>query len=193
METARIHEIFQTSSQLKLACSESLTPVIAKTADAMIGALKKGRKICWMGNGGSAADAQHMAAELVSRFYKERQALPSLSFHENTSSLTAIANDYEYEKVFERQVEAFVQPGDIVVGLSTSGRSKNVLRALKKAKEMNGVTVGLTGEDPSLLREFTDYCISVPSRDTPRIQECHTTIGHILCELIEKAFLVHGK
>jgi len=161
---------------------------IEKVAKVMINAYKNKKKVVWFGNGGSAADAQHLATELVSKFYKERAALPSMAFTTNTSTLTAISNDYDFDRVFERQVEAFVEKGDIVVGISTSGNSKNVIRALELAKKKGAVTVGMTGEGGGKMADLLDYLIAVPSKDTPRIQESHITIGHILCYLVEEAF-----
>jgi D-sedoheptulose 7-phosphate isomerase len=189
MTTDSIRSIFDASARLKLACAETMAPQLSAVADAMVAALKAGKKICWMGNGGSAADAQHMAAELVCRFYKDRQALPSMSFHENASSVTAIANDYAYDHIYARQAEAFVQPGDVVVGISTSGRSKNVILGLQASREKGAVTVAMTGSETSAIADCVDHCLAVPSTDTPRIQECHTTIGHILCEIVENAFV----
>jgi len=162
-------------------------PIIADVGKVMIDAYRNRKKVVWFGNGGSAADAQHLATELVSKFYLERNALPSMAFTTNTSTLTAISNDYDFDRVFERQVEAFVTEGDVVVGISTSGNSGNVIRALVLAREMGAVTVGMTGEGGGKMKELCDHLVAVPSRDTPRIQEAHITIGHILCYLVEEA------
>ena len=139
------------------------------------------------GNGGSAADAQHIAAEFVGRYYLDRPALPAQALTVNTSSLTAIANDYDYDQIFSRQIEAFGQAGDVAIGISTSGNSRNIVEALRVAKRKDMVTVGMTGESGGQLKVEVDYCICVPSRDTPRIQEAHILVGHILSELVEQA------
>ena len=158
---------------------------IEKAAKIMIESLKSGRKILVFGNGGSAADSQHMAAELVGRFKMERKALPAIALTVNTSSLTAIANDYGYEFVFSRQIEALGAKGDAAFGISTSGNSKNVIEALRKAKEMGLKTIALTGGDGGKMKEMCDVSIMVGTRDTPRVQESHIMIIHIICSLIE--------
>lgn len=147
--------------------------------------LAKGAKILWMGNGGSAADSQHMAAEIVGRFVKERKGLPSIALTTDTSILTAVGNDYGYEHVFSRQVEALCNAGDVVIGISTSGNSANVVRAAKVAHELGAYVVGFTGEQGGKLAEIADCMIKVPSKTTARIQECHILVGHILCECID--------
>jgi len=147
--------------------------------------LAKGGKILWMGNGGSAADSQHLAAEIVGRFVKERKGLPSIALTTDTSILTAVGNDYGYEQIFSRQVEALCRPEDVVVGITTSGNSANIVRALELAKEIGAFTVGFTGENGGRIGEFCDAMIRVPSRTTARIQECHILVGHILCECID--------
>jgi len=149
-------------------------------------AYRAGGKVVLCGNGGSAADAQHIAAELVGRFLLERRALPALALTTNTSSLTAIANDKNYEDVFRRQVEALVDGKDVVIGISTSGNSANVIKAMEEAKKKGARTIALTGRGGSKLAEAADLTITVPSDSTPRIQEAHITIGHIICELVEK-------
>jgi len=159
---------------------------ITLAADKMVECYKQHQGcVYFCGNGGSAADAQHLAAELVSRFYLERRGLASQALTANTSVLTAIANDYDYERVFARQVEAFVKPGDVVVGLSTSGNSKNVIAALASARERGAFTLGFTGGSGGKMKDVCNACVRVPSSDTPRIQECHILLGHILCELVE--------
>ncbi len=165
---------------------KKLTPIIAKISKKIINAYKNKKKVVLFGNGGSAADAQHIAAEFVGKFYKDRDSLPSLAFHTNTSVLTAIANDFGYDLVFERQVSSFVEEGDIAIGISTSGNSPNVIKGLLKAKEKGAVTIGFTGEKPSKVEEIVDLCLKIPSSDTPRIQEGHITVGHIICYLVEK-------
>ncbi|MFA4843425.1 MAG: D-sedoheptulose 7-phosphate isomerase [Candidatus Margulisiibacteriota bacterium] len=174
------------SIAVKTEVLKSLVPAIEKAARTMIEALKTGNKILFFGNGGSAADAQHLAAELVGRFLKDRAALPGLALTTDTSILTALSNDFGFETVFARQVEALAKPGDVAFGISTSGNSKNVLTALEKAREMNCKTIGLLGCDGGRIAEVVDVSITVPCRATPRVQESHITIGHILCGLVEQ-------
>ncbi|RXK01300.1 phosphoheptose isomerase [Arcobacter sp. CECT 8986] len=147
--------------------------------------LKNGNKILLCGNGGSAADAQHIAAELTGRYKTERRGLPGIALTTDTSALTAIGNDYGYDRVFDRQVEALANKGDLVIGISTSGNSKNVLSALNLAKELGCKTVGLTGRDGGAMNEACDVNLVVPSNDTPRIQEMHILIGHTICQIID--------
>ena len=165
---------------------KNLTPLIAKISEKIINAYRNKKKVVLFGNGGSAADAQHIAAEFVGKFYKDRESLPSLAFHTNTSVLTAIANDFGYDLVFERQVSSFVEEGDIAIGISTSGNSPNVIKGLIKAKEKGAITVGFTGQKQNKIEEIVDLCLKIPSSDTPRIQEGHITVGHIICYLVEK-------
>lgn len=165
---------------------KNLTPIIAKISEKIIEAYRNKKKVVLFGNGGSAADAQHIAAEFVGKFYKNRDSLPSLAFHTNTSVLTATANDFGYDLVFERQVSSFVEEGDIVIGISTSGNSPNVIKGLIKAKEKGAITVGFTGEKQNTIEQIVDVCLKIPSTDTPRIQEGHITVGHIICYLVEK-------
>ncbi len=159
---------------------------LAHVAEVLVRAYRQGNKMILFGNGGSAADAQHIAAELVGRFYLERPSLAAEALTVNTSSLTAISNDYDFDTVFARQIEALGRPGDVAVGISTSGKSENVVRALHVARERGMLTIGLTGQDGGRLEKIVDYCICVPSRDTARIQEGHILVGHILCEIVEK-------
>jgi D-sedoheptulose 7-phosphate isomerase len=158
---------------------------IAGVVKEFVAALSHGHKILLFGNGGSAADAQHIAAEFVGRFQMERAPLPALALTVNTSTLTGIGNDYAFESVFSRQVEALGMPGDVAVGISTSGKSPNVLKALATAKAKGLVTVALTGKFGSMLEEVAQYCLCVPSDETPRIQESHILIGHIISQLTE--------
>lgn len=151
-------------------------------------AIELGFTIFFMGNGGSAADSQHLAAELVGRFYKERKGLPAIALTTDTSILTAVGNDYGYEEVFSRQIEALIKPNDIVFGLSTSGNSSNIIKAIDKAKKSGAITIGLTGNDGGQLKEICDHCLIIPSNNTARIQEAHILIGHIICEIIEEGF-----
>lgn len=144
-------------------------------------------KVLWAGNGGSAADAQHLAAELSGRFYYDRPPLFSEALHVNTSYTTAVANDYSYDVIYSRLVKAMGRKGDVFIGLSTSGNSKNVIEALKVANDIGMITVGFTGESGGNMKEHCNYLINIPSRDTPRIQECHMILGHTICELVEIA------
>jgi D-sedoheptulose 7-phosphate isomerase len=161
--------------------------LIAAVGEELIEAYRAGRKLLIFGNGGSASDAQHIAAELVGRYYFDRRALPALALTVNASSLTAIGNDYSFDHVFARQVEAFGHAGDVAVGISTSGNSANVIEGVHAAKRMGLVTVGLTGAGGGRLKGEVDYCVAVPSADTPRIQEAHALIGHVWCEMVERA------
>jgi D-sedoheptulose 7-phosphate isomerase len=165
---------------------------IATVSQILIEALKKGNKPLLFGNGGSAADAQHIAAEFVGRFAFDRPALPSLALSVNTSSITAIGNDYGFDFIFARQIEALGRAGDVAIGISTSGNSPNVLNALVVAKKMGLHTVALTGATGGKLKSAVDYCICAPSNETPRIQECHILIGHTISELVEEA-IFHEK
>lgn len=158
---------------------------VSALGHAMARALASGRKIIFFGNGGSAADAQHFAAELTGRYMMERRGLAGLTLTANTSALTAIGNDYSYEMVFARQIEALGCLGDVALGISTSGKSANVLRAVEVARSKQIITAALTGETGGLLGTIVDYCIRIPSACTPRIQEAHILTGHILCEIIE--------
>jgi D-sedoheptulose 7-phosphate isomerase len=161
--------------------------VLERIASKMSAAMLSGKKILWCGNGGSAADSQHMAAELVGRFLRERRGLPSIALTTNTSILTAIGNDYGYELVFRRQVEALCVSGDVVVGISTSGNSKNVCLALEKAREIGAYTVAFTGKNGGGLARIADETLQIPSTETPRIQEGHILCGHMLCDYIEQS------
>lgn len=171
---------------------ESQTPLLASIANDMAAALRRGGKVLWCGNGGSAADSQHLAAELVGRFRRERRGLASVALTTDTSILTSLANDYGYECVFARQVEALGAAGDVIVGISTSGNSQNVLRALMAARNLRLVTVAFTGAGGGKLASFADHLFAVESRDTARIQEAHILAGHMLCDWIE-VDLVEGE
>jgi len=170
-----------------LVKDEQQVEIISKVVQHIIDAYKENNKIIVFGNGGSAADAQHMVAELVGRYKKERAPLDAVSLNTNVSTLTALGNDYGYETVFSRQLEASAKKGDVVIGITTSGKSPNVIKAMEIAKKIGCVTVALTGKDGGLVKNLVDYCICVPSNDTPRIQEAHITIIHIICELVEQA------
>jgi D-sedoheptulose 7-phosphate isomerase len=162
-----------------------------RVAVRMTECLLHGHKVLWCGNGGSAADAQHLAAELIGRFRSDRRALPSIALTADTSVLTAIANDCGFAEIFDRQLEALCAPGDVVVGISTSGKSRNVCAALERARELGAFTVAMTGESGGHLASYADVCLQVASRDTARIQEGHILFGHILCEWVELASCIN--
>ena len=159
---------------------------ISLVSQEIINAFKNDKKVLFCGNGGSAADAQHIAAELSGRFYFDREPLFAEALHVNTSYLTAVANDYSYDEVFSRLVKAKGRAGDILIGISTSGNSKNVIKATEVANEKGMITIGMTGKTGGKMKEICKYLINVPSTDTPRIQEAHIMIGHIICEIVEK-------
>jgi D-sedoheptulose 7-phosphate isomerase len=180
---ARIGESISTKERL---LADEMVGLIDKAASLVVNAYRAERKVLFFGNGGSAADAQHLAAELVGRFQLNRRALPALALASNTSVVTAIANDYDVADVFARQIEAFGDPGDVAVAISTSGRSQNVVNGVKAARARELATIGLTGGDGGSLTNLVDICIVVPATETARIQEGHILIGHIVCELIER-------
>ncbi|MFH1027250.1 MAG: D-sedoheptulose 7-phosphate isomerase [Pseudomonadota bacterium] len=177
----------QDHQALCASIERDMSLLIAETSALLANRFKDGSKLLVMGNGGSAADAQHFAAEIVGRFKLERAALPAIALSTDTSILTAIGNDYGFDCIFSRQVEALATAGDVVVGISTSGRSPNVLKALQLARERGCRTIGLLGRDGGSIKELCDLALIVPSSDTPRIQEGHITIIHIICDLVEKA------
>lgn len=182
----RIKDFLYSSADLKRTVADTLSGDILEAANRIKSCLEKGGKLILMGNGGSAADCQHIAAELVGRFKKERRAMPAIALTVDTSSLTALGNDYGFDTIFERQIEALGRENDAVVGISTSGNSENVVRALKKANAIGAETIGLVGNNGGKIKEVANLSIVVPSNDTARIQEVHITIGHIICELIEE-------
>ena len=190
-----ITDSIQDSIRVKqtLLHDKDLLNLIATVADEWVRALRQGHKLLLFGNGGSAADAQHIAAEFVGRFQMERTPLPALALTVNTSAVTGIGNDYGYESLFARQIEALGNAGDVAVGITTSGKSPNVLKGLAAAKAKGLVTVALTGRNGSLLQEVSRYCICVPDDATPRIQESHILIGHILSMLSEKELFGNGQ
>lgn len=171
----------------RLLGSAEVVSTVARAGKVLVESLRQGNKALLFGNGGSAADAQHIAAEFVGRFGFDRPALPALALSVNTSCVTAIGNDYGYEVVFARQVEALGRPGDVAIGISTSGKSPNVLRGLSAAKGLGLHTVALVGCAGENVKDVADYCICVPSSETPRIQECHILVGHLLAEMAEEA------
>jgi len=181
------HQIIESISLKKsLLEDNSITGSLQLAVETICEAYRKGKKVLFCGNGGSAADAQHLASELSGRFYFDRPALNAEALHVNTSFLTAAANDYSFEKVYERMVSAVGKPGDVLVALSTSGKSPNVLLALKCAKSLNMFTIGLCGSDTSAMASCCNILFSIPSEDTPRIQEVHILLGHIICENVER-------
>ena len=184
----RIVDSVQSSiaTKQKLIEDRETIRTIAQVAGVLLDAYQKGNKMLLFGNGGSAADAQHIAAEFVGRFAFDRPALPALALSVNSSCVTAIGNDYGYDLVFSRQVEALARPGDVAIGISTSGNSQNVLRGIEAAKKMGLATVGLTSQSGGALRTAVDYCLRAPSNQTPRIQECHILMGHIVSEIVEE-------
>lgn len=167
---------------------EKDSDLIERMAQTILDAYRRGKKVVIFGNGGSAADAQHIAAELVGRYMRNRLPLPALALTTDTSLLTALGNDYGFNKVFSRQVEACVQRGDIVIAISTSGNSTNVLEGIAAAKKLGATLIGFTGVNGGKIKKEVDLCLCVPSRSTPRIQEVHITVGHILCGLVEDEF-----
>ncbi len=172
----------------KLLADERLVACIAEVSDLITTAFKNGRRVYFCGNGGSAADAQHLAAELSGRFYKNRLALPAEALHCNTSYLTAVANDFGYDLIYARLVEGIMEKGDVLLGFSTSGNSPNIIAAFEMARKKGVHTIGLTGANGGALRALSDYLFNVPSDDTPRIQESHILVGHIICQLVEASY-----
>ena len=164
----------------------SLAPAVDQVVAVMVRSMAAGGVLLVCGNGGSAADAQHIAAELTGRFFRDRKPLPALALHANTSSLTAIGNDYGYDEVFAREVGAHGRAGDVLLAISTSGNSRNIVRAIEVAREKQMAVIGLTGESGGKMRNLCDVCLCVPSTSTPRIQEFHILIGHTVCELLER-------
>ncbi len=174
------------SAYVKLLLLQRQSGVIEAIGRRLAATLKAGRRIYLFGNGGSAADAQHIAAELEARFLRERKALPALALTTNTSTLTAVGNDYGYERVFARQVEAYARRGDAVIAISTSGNSPNVLAGVKAAKRAGAFAIGFTNEKGGKLKGAVDLCLQVPSTDTQRVQECHLATGHVVCGILEQ-------
>jgi D-sedoheptulose 7-phosphate isomerase len=175
------------SIETKQRVAEQLTPEIAQAAQMMIDCLQAGGLVAFCGNGGSAADSQHLAGEFISRFRRERRAYRGVALTTDTSILSAIGNDYGYERVFSRQVQGLMGAGDVLVAISTSGKAENCLLAVEMARSLGAKTIGLTGATGGDLKDAVDLCLCVPSTDTPRIQESHITIGHIICDLVEMA------
>ena len=187
MNLSVIQDEIQEHIEVAKKALKTLSPVILETAQTLHEALSKGNKILICGNGGSAADSQHFAAELTGRYKRERKGLSAIALSTDTSALTAIGNDYGYEFVFSRQVEALAKEGDVVIGISTSGNSKNVVHALEVANKLNCTTISLSGRDGGVIKSLCDHNLVAPSDDTPRIQEIHIICIHLLCELLERA------
>jgi D-sedoheptulose 7-phosphate isomerase len=187
MTDSILRKNIETSIEVHRRLLDACLPAMARGAEALVTAYRNGHKAIFFGNGGSAADAQHLAAEFVGRYLRERPGLPALALHCDTSALTAIANDYGYDQVFARQIQALAAPGDIAVGISTSGNSRNVVEALLAARKVGLYTIGFTGASGGRMREIVDVLIAAPSNETPRIQECHILIGHALCDAVDQA------
>jgi D-sedoheptulose 7-phosphate isomerase len=185
----RVSQSIEASIAVKerLLSSPEVIATIAEVSEVLVKSMERGGKALLFGNGGSAADAQHIAAEFIGRFAFDRPALPALALSVNPSCLTALSNDYGFDLIFSRQIEALGRRGDVAIGISTSGDSQNVIRGVSSARRLGLLTVGLTGSNGGELKNAVDYCIRVPSDETPRIQECHILIGHIISELVEEA------
>jgi D-sedoheptulose 7-phosphate isomerase len=186
----KIKNIIQASISVKqqLLQDEAMLQLVDDCTNMIVTAFKNGNKLLFCGNGGSAADAQHLAAEFSGRFYTDRDALPAEALHCNTSYLTAVANDYSYDVVYSRLVKGIGRKGDILIGLSTSGNSSNIIKAFDVAKEKEMITIGFTGATGGKMKDCSDYLLNVPSTDTPRIQESHIMLGHIICQLVEERY-----
>jgi len=186
----KIKNIVQSSINVKQAVleNEALLNTVQDCIAVIVKAFKSGNKVLFCGNGGSAADAQHLAAEFSGRFYTDRDALPAEALHCNTSYLTAVANDYSYDVIYSRLIKGIGNKGDVLVGLSTSGNSANIYNAFEVAKEKGMITIAFTGLTGGTLKALTDHLINVPSTDTPRIQESHIMLGHIICQLVEAKY-----
>ncbi len=172
----------------KVLANAALLQTIETVTGVIVNAFRQGNRIYFCGNGGSAADAQHLAAEFSGRFYVDRDALPAEALHCNTSYLTAVANDYSYDLVYARLIKGIAHKGDVLVGLSTSGNSGNILKAFETARQKGVITIGFTGETGGKMKAQSDYLINIPSTDTPRIQESHIMVGHIICQLVEEQY-----
>lgn len=185
---SKIENIIKASIETKqlVLGDKALLETINKVVGVITNAFKAGQRIYFCGNGGSAADAQHLAAEFSGRFYSDRKALPAEALHCNTSYLTAVANDYGYDLVYSRLIEGIGQEGDVLVGISTSGNSQNIIKAFQAARTIRMITIAFTGDSGGSLKPLTDYLLNIPSKDTPRIQESHIMIGHIICQLVEE-------
>lgn len=186
----KIKKIIQASIDVKqnILNNDKLLLAVNDSVNAIVSAFERGNKVLFCGNGGSASDAQHLAAEFSGRFYTDRDALPAEALHCNTSYLTAVANDYSYDVIYSRLIKGIGKAGDVLVGLSTSGSSKNIVKAFEQAKENKMLTIGFTGSTGGKMKNLSDILINVPSDDTPRIQESHITLGHIICQFVEEIY-----
>ena len=186
----KIKKIIKASIDTKQSVlqNEGLLKTIEASVDVIVNAFRNGNRVYFCGNGGSAADAQHLAAEFSGRFYTDRKALPAEALHCNTSYLTAVANDYSFDEIYSRLIDGIGEKGDVLVGLSTSGNSPNILKAFNTAKKKELITIGFTGKSGGEMRTLCDYLINIPSTDTPRIQESHIMVGHIICQLVEEKY-----
>ena len=187
----RVEKIFRQSAEVHARAAATLGPVVAEAAVLVVSALRDGAKVLLCGNGGSAADAQHIAAELAGRLRRERAGLPAVALTVNPSVLTAVSNDYGYEMVFARQVEAIGREGDVLIGISTSGGSPNIVRALETARDRGITTIGLMGERRGPMEAYCDVAVAAPSSDTQRTQEIHIAVGHAICEIVESDLFGH--
>jgi D-sedoheptulose 7-phosphate isomerase len=190
----KIRTIIEASIQVKqlLLEDQGLIEKIGEITRSMVHCFREGHRMYFCGNGGSAADAQHLAAEFSGRFYKDREALPAEALHCNSSYLTAVANDYSYTMIYARLISGISRPGDMLVGLSTSGNSANIVKAFETAREKGVTTVGFTGRTGGQMKAYSDFLVNVPSTDTPRIQESHILLGHIICQLVEEQYFPHA-
>jgi D-sedoheptulose 7-phosphate isomerase len=188
-----IKNIIQASIDVKAKIleNEQLLKTVNDCVSAIVAAFENGKKVLFCGNGGSASDAQHLAAEFSGRFYTDRDALPAEALHCNTSYITAVANDYSYDVIYSRLLKGIGNAGDVLVGLSTSGNSKNIIKAFEMAKEKGMITIAFTGSSGGKLKALADHLINVPSDDTPRIQESHITLGHIICQFVEEIYFAN--
>ena len=184
-----LRDNIESSIEVHRRLIDACLPQLTAAANSLVAAYRAGRKAIFFGNGGSAADSQHLAAEFVGRYLRDREPLPALALNANSSAVTAIANDYGYEFAFARQLEAFAVAGDVAVAISTSGNSPSVIQAVLTARRLGLFTVGLTGASGGRLRGMVDALIAIPSNETPRIQECHTLLGHALCDAVEQALV----
>ena len=186
----KIKRIIKSSIDTKQSVlqNEGLLKTIAASVDVIVNAFRNGNRVYFCGNGGSAADAQHLAAEFSGRFYTNRKALPAEALHCNTSYLTAVANDYGFDEIYSRLIDGIGEAGDVLVGLSTSGTSANIIKAFETAKKKEMITIGFTGKSGGNMKPLCDHLVNIPSTDTPRIQESHIMVGHIICQLVEEKY-----
>ena len=186
----KIKKIIKSSIDTKQSVlqNEGLLKAIAASIDVIVNAFRNGNRVYFCGNGGSAADAQHLAAEFSGRFYKDRKALPAEALHCNTSYLTAVANDYSFDDIYSRLIDGIGEAGDVLVGLSTSGNSANIVKAFETARKKTMITIGFTGKSGGNMKPLCDHLVNIPSADTPRIQESHIMVGHIICQLVEEKY-----